>query len=492
MADVIEPILNAQTATLDIIIGSKETQHVIHDEVMGSRIRRTVSNVKHSDIIIDLEQQKLLTLDHAKKTAVYIELGGLDDLQNYLEILQNTVVRLQDSPDFQVADMGIQEIEGQNHIVFVAAGKNETITIWADPQTALPTRIEQKTPNMQIACDNLKFDIELDESRFSMEIPEDYTIGNTGLDFSKSSESDFIEALRIWAEILEDGYFPDSISLENALEIGLKLDRGLRQADLTEEQKMEVAMSFGQGLVFLRFFKGQGQWHYKGIDIELGDASAPIFWYQPQDSENFRVIYGDLSVEEIPLEDLPDPALTDRQVNILAANEQWEKQEFIGKAQDTWAIASTGKIITDVNMTLTKFETDASSMFVKLPYSQGILQEVFFSEQDLDFIDYGRGCYEIILPPDFDALWQNPFALRWSMSLDQLQPAQPTHEGFRINLQGLIPLESYILTIFLEPDCGYEHIGYPNNTEITPFSSDQFEPPTMNMGSCGLLIREKD
>ncbi|MHC4279071.1 MAG: hypothetical protein ACYSUJ_02800 [Planctomycetota bacterium] len=173
---------------------------------------RTVSNIKHSDIIIDLEQQKLLTLDHSKKTAVYIELGGLDDLQNYLEILQNLVIRLQDNPDFQVADMGVQEIEGQNHIVFVAAGKNETITIWADPQTALPTRIEQKTPNLQIACDNMKFDVELDESLFSMEVPEDYKIGNTGLDFGKSSESDFIEALRIWAEILEDGYFPPGLS----------------------------------------------------------------------------------------------------------------------------------------------------------------------------------------------------------------------------------------------------------------------------------------
>ncbi|MHC4151584.1 MAG: LolA family protein [Planctomycetota bacterium] len=476
LADVIEPILNARTASLDIILGSDENKNVIHDEVMGSRIRRTVSNIKHSDIIIDLEQQKLLTLDHSKKTAVYIELGGLDDLQ--------------DNPDFQVADMGVQEIEGQNHIVFVAAGKNETITIWADPQTALPTRIEQKTPNLQIACDNMKFDVELDESLFSMEVPEDYKIGNTGLDFGKSSESDFIEALRIWAEILEDGYFPHSIGLENAVEIGLKLDRGLRRANLTEQQQMEVAMRFAQGLVFLRFFKGQGQWHYKGAGVELGDASAPIFWYQPQDSENFRVIYGDLSVEEVPPEDLPDSELTEKQVSILAATEQWEKQEFIGKAQDIWTITSPDKIIADVNMTLTKFKAGANSMFVKLPYSQGLLLEVIFSEQNLDFIDLGRGRYEILLPADFDALWGNPFTIRWSMSLDQLQSAPPMHEGYRVNLQGLIPLESYVLTIVLEPDCGYEYIENPQERERLHFSWDPVEPPSMNMGNCGLIVRE--
>ncbi|MHC4292941.1 MAG: hypothetical protein ACYSTX_01500, partial [Planctomycetota bacterium] len=47
LADVIEPILNARTASLDIILGSDENKNVIHDEVMGSRIRRTVSNIKH-------------------------------------------------------------------------------------------------------------------------------------------------------------------------------------------------------------------------------------------------------------------------------------------------------------------------------------------------------------------------------------------------------------------------------------------------------------
>jgi hypothetical protein len=243
-------------------------------------------------------------------------------------------------------------------------------------------------------------------------------------------------------------------------------------------------------LVFLRFFKGQGQWHYKGAGVELGDASAPIFWYQPQDSENFRVIYGDLSVEEVPPEDLPDSELTEKQVSILAATEQWEKQEFIGKAQDIWTITSPDKIIADVNMTLTKFKAGANSMFVKLPYSQGLLLEVIFSEQNLDFIDLGRGRYEILLPADFDALWGNPFTIRWSMSLDQLQSAPPMHEGYRVNLQGLIPLESYVLTIVLEPDCGYEYIENPQERERLHFSWDPVEPPSMNMGNCGLIVRE--
>ncbi len=305
-ADVVKPILNARTVIMDILIGPEGRQLVIHDEVMGSRIRRTVSNVQGTDIIIDLEQMKVLALTHAEKTAVYIELGGLPDLQNYVELLQDAIVRLQNKPDFQVDDQGLQEIDGQNYIVFVAESENETITIWADPQTALPVRVKQKTPNMQITCDNMQFDVALDESRFSMEVPDDYVIQQAGgIDFKKSSESDFIETLRIWAEIIEDGHFPDSINLEDVVKVGPKFDLGLKRANLTKQQETEIAMRWGQGLVFIRFFKGQGQWHYAGKGVKLGDGDTPIFWYQPKESQTWRVIYGDLRVEDVSLENLP-------------------------------------------------------------------------------------------------------------------------------------------------------------------------------------------
>jgi hypothetical protein len=304
-ADIIKPILDARTASLDIVIGSGEHQAVIHDEVMGSRIRRTVAGVAHSDIIIDLEQQEMMTLDHARKTAVYVQLEGLDNLKNYMELLRNLVIRVQDDPNFHVQDLGLQEFKGQEYIVFVAETDNETITIWADPETTLPLFVEQKTPNMRIVCDNLEFDVVLDESRFSMEVPDDYVLQETGIDFKRSSESDFVETLRIWAEIIEDGQFPESINLEDVVKVGPKFDQGLKRLNLTEEQQIEVATRFGQGLVFIRFFKGQGQWYYAGQGVELGDSDTPIFWYQPQESPTWRVIYGDLTVEDVFAENLP-------------------------------------------------------------------------------------------------------------------------------------------------------------------------------------------
>jgi hypothetical protein len=305
-ADVIQPILDARTASLDIHVGSPGGEVVIHDDVMGSRIHRTVSNGPDVDIVMDFEQQRLLTIHHSRKTAVYVGLGGLPDLRNYVELLRDTITKLQEKSDLKVQNQGLQEIDGKEYTVFIAGENDDTLTIWADPKTALPVRIEQRTPNMVITCDNLRFDVAFDESMFSMEAPAGYAVQDAGaIDFSQSSETDYIETLRIWAEIIEDGQFPDSINLEDVVKIGPKFDQGMKRAGLTEQQQTDVAMKWGQGLVFIRFFKGQGQWHYAGQGVKLGDGDKPIFWYQPQGSETWRVIYGDLSVKDVAPENLP-------------------------------------------------------------------------------------------------------------------------------------------------------------------------------------------
>jgi hypothetical protein len=45
--------------------------------------------------------------------------------------------------------------------------------------------------------------------------------------------------------------------------------------------------------------------HYAGNGVKLGDAETAIFWYLPEGSETYRVIYGDLSVKDVTPENLP-------------------------------------------------------------------------------------------------------------------------------------------------------------------------------------------
>jgi hypothetical protein len=484
--DVIKPILNARTVILDMVVGSGKNQAVIHDEVMGSRIRRTISNMGQAAFIIDLDQKKLLTLDTAQKTAIYIGLDGLDKFKNYIEQLRNTIISLQKKPDFHVENKGLQKIDSRNCVVFVAKSSNETITIWADPKAALPIRIEEKTPNMQITCENMQFDVALDKSRFSMEPPAGYkVIQNPGVDFKKNSESGFVESLRIWAQITE-GQFPESIKIEDIVKDAPKFGQALEHANLTPPQIIETAMRWGQGLVFIRFFKGQGQWHYAGQGIQLGDRHTPIFWYQPQKSKTWRVIYGDLSVKEVTRDEL-----TKLEADSTARILRYEKQPkpiFEGRQIDKWHLTASGNVSAHCTLTVDKILADAVKMPVCLPHVTGKLQSAKIGNTELPFVDLGKGKYELTLPAGWAALNNKTIEIVWTIPLNSLKQGE---NGFRANLSGLILLTSYSLTIILEDGCGYVSWGKdPSVRQVPAFNCIGSVKPTRHFGSCGFAIKK--
>jgi len=305
-AQVIQPIFDAQTAILDIVVGEEEAGGpVIHDMVLGSRIRRTLSNIKSSVSIIDLETGRILSLDSEKKEAAYIDLKGLPSMPNYMEMLRNVITDLQKSPDFVVEELGEQEIQGQKLVGFRAKNPKAEITIWADPHTSLPVRIEQTGGQMKVICKNVVFDVPMDKELFSMDVPEGFKLQQVELDLFGATEEDFIEGLRIQAEFFGDGRFPDGVAVEDYLRQAPAIVKKINELELSDDEKTEIGMKLNKHLLFIRFFKGEGKWHYAGRGIELGDADTAIFWYRPKDSETYRVIYGDLHVENVAPENLP-------------------------------------------------------------------------------------------------------------------------------------------------------------------------------------------
>jgi len=79
----------------------------------------------------------------------------------------------------------------------------------------------------------------------------------------------------------------------------------LTAMNISEEEGTQMGLNFGKGLMFHQMLQTQGQSHYAGQGVKLGDASKAVFWYKPQGSETYRVIYGDLSVKDVSPENLP-------------------------------------------------------------------------------------------------------------------------------------------------------------------------------------------
>ncbi len=305
-ADVIQPILNARTVIFDLIIGEdEETGPVMHEIVVDSRIRRTISNLPNMTSIIDLESAKILALDTNAKTAVYIDIKGSlqEKTKNYIEFVRKVLMKLKDSPN--VEELGEQEIDGQKAIGFVARGPNEEVTIWADPKTAVPIRVELRLGQSFSILKNFKFDVPVEDSQMSMDVPPGYTLQKTEFDLSGATEQDFIESLRIWADVLMDGKFPEAIGTENTMKQMRPLVEKIGQMNLSEVEATQMAMKFARGMLFLQIYESGGNWHYVGNGVKFGDSETAVFWYQPKDSENYRVIYGDLHVEEVKKDQLP-------------------------------------------------------------------------------------------------------------------------------------------------------------------------------------------
>ncbi len=304
-AQVVEPILNAKTVVLDMIIGSEDSGMVMHEIVVGSRIRRTMSNMPNMTIIIDLDDAKMLGLDTAAKTAIYTDISGDlgDRTRIFIKFVRQIITQLQDG---QVEKLGEQEIDGQKAIVFVGKGQNEQVTIWADPKTAHPLRVDAKIgQELSFTMKNFEFDVNVDESLVSMEIPDGYTQQKNEIALGNATEEDFIESLRIWAKIIGDGTFPTAIGSESAMKDMPTLIQKVDAMKVSEEEGTKIGMSFAKGLLFHQILESQGQWKYSGAGVKLGDASKVVFQYQPQGSATYRVIYGDLSVKDVTAENLP-------------------------------------------------------------------------------------------------------------------------------------------------------------------------------------------
>ena len=310
LADAITPLLNAKNAVLDIIIGEGENQTVIQDTIMGQKISRKVKGIQSVDMVIDLNEMRLMTISPKERIVTYVKLDGLGNIQNYLSHLQTLAQKLLDSKYFEVEDLGYKTYDGREYYVYKATvidKPQNAIIIWIDLESLLPVRIIEQNANITITCDNIKFNVDIDESIFSLEVPEGYTEQKTAIDFSVNTEEKFIEMLKITSETMNDGFFPDSINLEDMIKFAqTKMEKAFKDNELSNELQVELSTKWGQGLVFIRMYKGQGKWYYNGKGVKLGEAETPVFWWHPQDTDNWRVIYGDLTVQECPETDLPE------------------------------------------------------------------------------------------------------------------------------------------------------------------------------------------
>ncbi len=76
------------------------------------------------------------------------------------------------------------------------------------------------------------------------------------------------------------------------------------ESNLTPEERIKNGYKHNNGLFFFFLLKPINDFHYAGRGVVLGAKDWPICWYRPKGSVTYRVIFADLSVQDMSPEEV--------------------------------------------------------------------------------------------------------------------------------------------------------------------------------------------
>jgi len=207
--------------------------------------------------------------------------------------------------------LGRKQIDGRTLEGFRVTEDDATTTVWIDPKSGELARAELEfahAPGMHTIMTDFQFDVPLDDSLFSLAPPEGFTLMNLELQaaMAEVGEQDLIAFLRMWSSWTTDQTFPPTLMGTDLGKVAMQMrqEGKFTGSDATGYDVNQQAQIMYRGMVFIGKLRG-GSWRYAGQNVAFGDATTPIFWYRPEGSTTYRVIYADLSILDVSFDDLP-------------------------------------------------------------------------------------------------------------------------------------------------------------------------------------------
>jgi hypothetical protein len=206
-------------------------------------------------------------------------------------------------------NLGAKEIDGINCDGYKVTQGDLTSIIWLDAKTGDLVQVEHKyasAPGMNTIIKNIKFDVELEDSLFSLTPPAGYKPLGVEMksDAALQTEETFVAWLGWWANGNTDGTFPPMVAGTEIAKVTMDMAKqGKLKGSAWEKvnpQQMYNAMLFVALLP-----KEESKWRYAGNGVKINTPDTPIFWYRPAGSQMYHVIYADLTVRERTEDQLP-------------------------------------------------------------------------------------------------------------------------------------------------------------------------------------------
>jgi hypothetical protein len=252
---------------------------------------------------------------------------------------KNMIVLIREVRESSAERLGTEQVDGKDTTKYRCEHPSGHYLLWVDAKTNLPVKVvvsesrDDAAPAVIVTMTNFQWNVPLDESLFTLDIPAGYELEKEQIGESALDPKNFIIVLKAYAR-LNGGVFPDEF---NALTPGSmikflddptlpdearmanyrrKLAEAMERpelANLTDEEwgkhGSEIGRTFAQGAVFLQAISLTSDWHYTGKGVKLGEADKIVAWWAPKEADDqprmATVLYGDLHTETKPVESLP-------------------------------------------------------------------------------------------------------------------------------------------------------------------------------------------
>ncbi len=267
----------------------------------GGLMRQEVSKPARAVNIMNLKQGKMISLLPGEKKAITIDLTALPEEVRKQKEEENFLDEMKKLIEKSETPLGERQIAGKTTRGYEVDCEGQRLSIWVDADTAEPIEMEMKMfqGKMRLTMSDFALDQPLDDSLFSLEIPEGYEVAGQ-MKLSEATAEDVAALLEIWAK-MRGGTFPDGVTPQDMMQ-------DMQAAGKPPSD--ELAMRFGElaARVFILQADPKRNVHYTGKGLKPGEKDKPIFWFLPAGAEKYKVIYADLSIADVAEEDLPNEA----------------------------------------------------------------------------------------------------------------------------------------------------------------------------------------
>ncbi len=131
-------------------------------------------------MIADLTKGEMLILNPSRLTATKLKAASP------VTAIPNLVQEMKNLPDQADRKLGTKDIDGRQAEGFLIHKQGQDFLLWADNETGLPVCMEgevvdRKGHKGKWTVTDMKFNVELDESLFSLELPPGYTMDESAM-----------------------------------------------------------------------------------------------------------------------------------------------------------------------------------------------------------------------------------------------------------------------------------------------------------------------